>query len=101
MPDYPADAGFLSSEERMFAVARMGPFAPNKEDKTFDAKVAKKTLLDPMFWLYATSYFFMVNSLNSFSYFSPTMVSVRTLNTLVTCTNDLAVCLTFPPKSAL
>jgi hypothetical protein len=28
-----------------------------------------------MFWLYATSYFFMVNSLNSFSYFSPTIVA--------------------------
>jgi hypothetical protein len=53
----------------------MGPFAPNKEDKTFDLKVAKQTLLDPMFWLYATSYFFMVNSLNSFSYFSPTIVA--------------------------
>jgi len=28
-----------------------------------------------MFWMYATSYFFMVNSLNSFSYFSPTIVA--------------------------
>jgi hypothetical protein len=52
-----------------------GPFAPNKEDKTFDVKIAKQTLLDPMFWLYAMSYFFMVNSLNSFSYFSPTIIA--------------------------
>lgn len=75
MPNYPSDAKFLTAEERVFAVARMGPFAPNKEDKTFDVKVAKSTLLDPMFWLYALSYFFMVNSLNSFSYFSPTIVA--------------------------
>jgi hypothetical protein len=75
MPNYPSDAKFLTAEERIFAVARMGPFAPNKEDKTFDVKVAKSTLLDPMFWLYALSYFFMVNSLNSFSYFSPTIVA--------------------------
>jgi predicted MFS family arabinose efflux permease len=53
----------------------MGPFAPNKEDKTFNAKIAKQTLLDPLFWVYAISYFFMVNSLNSFSYFSPTIVA--------------------------
>jgi len=75
MPDYPSDAKFLTEEERIFAVARMGPFAPNKEDKTFDVKVAKQTLLNPVFWLYATSYFFMVNSLNAFSYFSPTIIA--------------------------
>lgn len=75
MPDFPTDAKFLTDEERIFAAARMGPFAPHKEDKTFDLKVAKHTLLDPTFWLYATSYFFMVNSLNSFSYFSPTIIS--------------------------
>lgn len=75
MPNYPQDAKFLTSEERAFAVARMGPFAPQKEDKTFDRKIAKQTLLDPLFWIYATSYFFMVNSLNSFSYFSPTIVA--------------------------
>ncbi|KAF2133623.1 MFS transporter-like protein [Dothidotthia symphoricarpi CBS 119687] len=75
MPNYPQDAKFLTPEERIFAVARMGPFAPNKEDKTFDAKAARKTLLDPLFWIYAVSYFFMVNSLNAFSYFSPTIVS--------------------------
>lgn len=75
MPNYPSDAKFLTEEERAFAVARMGPFAPHKEDKTFDIKVAKSTLLDPMFWLYAVSYFLMVNSLNSFSYFSPTIVA--------------------------
>lgn len=75
MPNYPQDAKFFTEEERIFAVARMGPFAPNKEDKTFDVKVAKKTLFDPLFWVYAVSYFFMVNSLNSFSYFSPTIVA--------------------------
>lgn len=75
MPDYPQDAKFLTDEERAFAVARMGPFAPQKEDKTFDFKVAKQTLLEPLFWVYATSYFFMVNSLNAFSYFSPTIIA--------------------------
>lgn len=75
MPDYPQDAKFFTEEERAFAIARMGPFAPNKEDKTFNAKIAKQTLLDPLFWVYAVSYFFMVNSLNSFSYFSPTIVA--------------------------
>lgn len=75
MPDYPQDAKFLTEEERLFAVARMGPFAPNKEDKTFDVKAAKATLLDPLFWVYALSYFFMVNSLNAFSYFSPTIIA--------------------------
>ncbi|KAH7132288.1 MFS transporter-like protein [Dendryphion nanum] len=75
MPDYPQDAKFLTEEERIFAVARMGPFAPNKEDKTFDSKTAKQTLLDPVFWVYAVGYFFMVNSLNAFSYFSPTIIA--------------------------
>ncbi|KAK7181938.1 hypothetical protein DPSP01_009533 [Paraphaeosphaeria sporulosa] len=75
MPDYPQDAKFFTEEERAFAVARMGPFAPNKEDKTFNVKIAKQTLLDPLFWMYAISYFFMVNSLNAFSYFSPTIVA--------------------------
>ncbi|KAL6708204.1 hypothetical protein ACN47E_003388 [Coniothyrium glycines] len=75
MPDYPQDAKFFTEEERAFAIARMGPFAPNKEDKTFDRKAAKDTLLDPLFWVYAIGYFFMVNSLNAFSYFSPTIVA--------------------------
>jgi len=75
MPNYPQDAKFFTEEERAFAIARMGPFAPNKEDKTFNAKIAKQTLLDPLCWVYAVSYFFMVNSLNSFSYFSPTIVA--------------------------
>ncbi|OAK97438.1 MFS transporter-like protein [Phaeosphaeriaceae sp. SRC1lsM3a] len=75
MPNYPQDAKFFTEEERAFAIARMGPFAPNPEDKTFNAKIAKQTLLDPLFWVYAVSYFFMVNSLNSFSYFSPTIVA--------------------------
>lgn len=75
MPNYPQDATFFTEEERVFAIARMGPFAPNKEDKTFNITTAKETLLDPLFWVYAVSYFFMVNSLNSFSYFSPTIVA--------------------------
>lgn len=74
MPNYPQDAKFFTEEERAFAVARMGPFAPNKEDKTFDIKAAKATLLDPLFRAYTVSYFFMVNSLNDFNYFSPTIV---------------------------
>ncbi|KAF3032417.1 hypothetical protein E8E11_003134 [Didymella keratinophila] len=75
VPNYPQDAKFFREEERAFAIARMGPFAPNKEDKTFSAKVAKQTLLDPLFWVYAISYFFMVNSLNAFSHFSPTIIA--------------------------
>jgi MFS family permease len=75
MPNYPQDAKFFTEEERAFAIARMGPFAPNKEDKTFNVKIAKQTLLDPLFWVYAISYFLMVNSLNAFGYFSPTIVA--------------------------
>jgi MFS family permease len=75
MPNYPQDAKFFTEEERVFAIARMGPFAPNKEDKTFNVKIAKQTLLDPLFWVYAISYFLMVNSLNAFGYFSPTIVA--------------------------
>lgn len=75
MPNYPQDAKFFTEEERAFAIARMGPFAPNKEDKTFSVDIAKQTILDPVFWMYAISYFFMVNSLNAFSYFSPTIIA--------------------------
>lgn len=75
MPNYPQDAKFFTEEERAFAIARMGVYAPNKEDKTFDIKAAKATLFDPLFWVYALSYFFMVNSLNAFGYFSPTIVA--------------------------
>lgn len=95
MPNYPQDAKFLTAEERAFACARMGPFAPNKEDKTFDGKVAKKTMLDPVFWLYAVSYFFMVNSLNAFSYFSPTIIANLGFEGYV------AQLLTVPPNSKL
>ncbi|KAJ4291684.1 hypothetical protein N0V90_009579 [Kalmusia sp. IMI 367209] len=75
MPDYPQDAKFFTEEERIFAIARMGSAAPTKEDKTFDRKSAIKTLLDPLFYVYGVSYFFMVNSLNAFGYFSPTIVA--------------------------
>lgn len=75
MPNYPNDASFLTAEERTFAVARMGPFAPNAEDKHFDKKVAKQTLLEPLFWIFALQYFFMTNSLNAFGYFAPTIVA--------------------------
>lgn len=75
MPNYPNDASFLTEEERAFAVARMGPFAPNADDKHFDKATAKQTLLEPLFWVFALQYFFMTNSLNAFGYFAPTIVA--------------------------
>ena len=75
MPNYPNDAKFLTEEERAFAVARMGPFAPNANDKHFDKDIAKKTIMEPLFWLFAVQYFLMTNSLNAFGYFAPTIVA--------------------------
>ncbi|KAG8631635.1 hypothetical protein KVT40_000775 [Elsinoe batatas] len=75
MPNYPNDAKFLTPEERAFAVARMGVYAPSKDDKHFDKKIAKETLAEPIFWIYAIQYFFMTNSLNAFGYFAPTIIA--------------------------
>lgn len=75
MPNYPNDAKFLTEEERVFAVARMGPFAPSANDKHFDIDIAKKTLAEPLFWVFAIQYFLMTNSLNAFGYFAPTIVA--------------------------
>ncbi|TKX24868.1 MFS transporter-like protein 43 [Elsinoe australis] len=75
MPNYPNDAKFLTPEERAFAVARMGLYAPSKEDKHFDKAIAKSTLAEPIFWIYAIQYFFMTNSLNAFGYFAPTIIA--------------------------
>lgn len=75
MPNYPGDAAFLTPEERVIAVSRMGPFAPSGDDKHFDKEIAKKTLLEPLFWVFAVQYFFMTNSLNAFGYFAPTIVA--------------------------
>lgn len=44
-------------------------------DKHWDSKVAKKTLMDPFFWVFAIQYFLMTNSLNAFGYFAPTIVA--------------------------
>ncbi|KZL67487.1 major facilitator superfamily transporter [Colletotrichum incanum] len=75
LPDYPQTAAWLTPEERAFAVKRLGPFAPSMKDKHWDSKVAKKTIVDPYFWLFAAMYFLMTNSLNAFGYFAPTIVS--------------------------
>ncbi|PNS19220.1 hypothetical protein CAC42_2397 [Sphaceloma murrayae] len=75
MPNYPNDAKFLTPEERAFAVARMGTYAPSKDDKHFDKAIAKQTLVEPIFWIYAIQYFFMTNSLNAFGYFAPTIIA--------------------------
>lgn len=92
MPNYPNDAKFLNDEERTLAVARMGPFAPSANDKHFDKNVAKATLLEPLFWVFAIQYFFMTNSLNAFGYFAPTIVA--NLN----FTGYTAQLLTVPPN---
>lgn len=65
MPNYPQTASFLTPEEQAFAVARMGAHAPSKDDKHWDSKIAKQTLAEPLFWIYAIAYFFMTNSLNA------------------------------------
>ncbi|GAM88972.1 hypothetical protein ANO11243_070060 [Dothideomycetidae sp. 11243] len=91
MPNYPADAKFLTAEERTFAAARLGPYAPGKHDKHWDGKVARETLADPLFWVFAIqcesrdlysritaadmSDFLMTNSLNAFGYFAPTIIA--------------------------
>lgn len=75
LPDYPQTAGWLTPHERAFAVKRLGPYAPSMADKHWDADVAKDTVSRPMFWLFAVQYFLMVNSLNAFGYFAPTIVA--------------------------
>jgi MFS family permease len=75
LPDYPQTAAWLTPEERAFAVKRLGPYAPSMGDKHWDSKVAKETLSDPYFWLFAAQYFLMTNSLNAFGYFAPTIVA--------------------------
>ncbi|KAH7325632.1 major facilitator superfamily transporter [Stachybotrys elegans] len=75
LPDYPQTASWLTPEERAFAVARLGPYAPSMKDKHWDSKVAKETVMEPFFWLFAIQYFLMTNSLNAFGYFAPTIVA--------------------------
>ncbi|KIE00143.1 MFS transporter, partial [Metarhizium majus ARSEF 297] len=75
LPDYPQTSSWLTPEERAFAVKRLGPYAPSMGDKHWDSDVAKKTLIDPWFWLFAAQYFLMANSLNAFGYFAPTIVA--------------------------
>ena len=71
----PQTVSWLSPEERAFAVKRLGPYAPSMNDKHWDSKVAKETVSDYFFWLFAIAYFFMANSLNAFGYFAPTIVA--------------------------
>ncbi|KAK2595129.1 hypothetical protein QQS21_007155 [Conoideocrella luteorostrata] len=75
LPDYPQTASWLTPQERAFAVKRLGPYAPSMNDKHWDSNVAKETLADPYFWLFAAQYFLMTNSLNAFGYFAPTIVA--------------------------
>lgn len=75
MPNYPNDASFLTAEERIMATVRMGPFAPSANDEHFDKNIAKQTLMEPLFWVFAIQYFLMTNSLNAFGYFAPTIVA--------------------------
>jgi MFS family permease len=75
LPDWPQTAKWLTPEERAFAIKRLGPYAPSMNDKHWDSKVAKETLMNGMFWLYAAQYFLMTNSLNAFGYFAPTIVA--------------------------
>jgi MFS family permease len=75
LPDYPQTSQWLTPEERAFAVKRLGPYAPSMSEKHFDAAVARKTVADPFFWLFAVQYFLMTNSLNAFGYFAPTIVA--------------------------
>jgi len=75
LPDYPQTASWLTADERAFAVKRLGPYAPSMSDKHWDSAVAKKTLADPFFWIFAAQYFLMTNSLNAFGYFAPTIVA--------------------------
>ncbi|KAJ3528341.1 hypothetical protein NM208_g10242 [Fusarium decemcellulare] len=51
------------------------PMPPSMTDKHWDSKVAKETLAEPFFWLFAIQYFLMTNSLNAFGYFAPSIVA--------------------------
>ncbi|KAI6783400.1 MFS transporter prlL [Emericellopsis cladophorae] len=75
LPDYPQTAAWLTPHERAFAVKRLGPYAPSMGDKHWDTAIAKKTVADPFFWVFAAQYFLMANSLNAFGYFAPTIVA--------------------------
>ncbi|KAM0526212.1 hypothetical protein ACHAPS_004221 [Verticillium nonalfalfae] len=75
LPDYPQTASWLTPEERTFAVQRLGPCAPTMGDTTWDRETVKKTLIDPVFWLYSIQYFLMTNALNAFGYFAPSIVA--------------------------
>ncbi|CRK35241.1 hypothetical protein BN1708_016424 [Verticillium longisporum] len=66
LPDYPQTASWLTPEERTFAVQRLGPCAPTMGDTTWDRETVKRTLIDPVFWLYSIQYFLMTNALNAF-----------------------------------
>lgn len=75
LPDYPQTASWLTPEERTFAVQRLGPCAPTMGDTTWDRETVKRTLIDPVFWLYSIQYFLMTNALNAFGYFAPSIVA--------------------------
>ncbi|KAM0746370.1 major facilitator superfamily transporter [Meredithblackwellia eburnea MCA 4105] len=75
LPDYPETAKFLTEEEREFASMRMGPLAPKMTDKHWDTKIAVQTFTSWQFWSFALQYFCLTNCLNSFGYFSPTLIS--------------------------
>jgi hypothetical protein len=44
-------------------------------DQHWDSAIAKATLSDPFFWIFAIQYFLMTNSLNAFGCFAPTIVA--------------------------
>jgi MFS family permease len=92
LPDYPQTASWLTPEERAFAVKRLGQYAPSMSDKHWDSEIAKKTMIDPYFWLFALQYFLMTNSLNAFGYFAPTIVAS------LGYTGSSAQLLTVPPN---
>ncbi|KAK2035054.1 major facilitator superfamily transporter [Colletotrichum zoysiae] len=75
LPDYPQTAAWLTPEERAFAVKRLGPYAPSMGDRHWDGAVARRTVADPHFWLFAAMYFLMTNSLNASGFFTPTIVA--------------------------
>lgn len=79
LPDFPETAKFLTEEERAFASARMGPFAPKMADKHFDKAAAIACIKEWQFWVFAVTYFCMTNSLNAFGCESPRPLAFRRL----------------------
>ncbi|TIA88209.1 hypothetical protein E3P99_02747 [Wallemia hederae] len=75
LPNYPETASFFTTEERAFALYRLGNDTPKMSDSSFDKDAFVQVLKSIDFWVFSASYFILAMSLNAFSYFGPTIIS--------------------------